>query len=78
MSKHNAVECYLQLLVSDYKDKDDFLIVDKELCEIFTKNSFQICKSVIKLDDIAVILELCNIERINFNVFMIFRNCRAV
>ncbi len=78
MNKHNAIKCYLQLFISNHKDKDDLLITDKKLGRVFMKNSSQVCKSVIELDNIAIILELYDVREINLNVFIIFRNHRVV
>ncbi len=78
MSKHNVIKYCLQLLISDHEDKDDLLITDRELDRVSAKDSSQICKSVIKLGDIAVISELCDVRRVNLNASIIFRNHRAV
>ncbi len=78
MSEHNAVECHLQLLVSDHEGEDDLLIANRKLGRVFMKDSSQVCKSVVELGDIAIILKLCDVRGINLNASMTFRDCRAV
>ncbi len=78
MSKHNAIECCLQLLVSGHEGEDDLLIADRELGRVSVKDSSQVCKPVVELGDIAVILELRDVSGVNLNASMTFRNCRTV
>ncbi len=78
MSEHDTVEHHLQLLVGDHEDEDDLLIANREFGRIFVKDSSQVRKPVVELNDIAVILKLHDVGEVNFNASMILEDCRAV
>ena len=78
MNKKKAIICCLQLLIKNYKNKNNLLNANKELYKISMKSRLQYYELIVKLGNITVITELWNVGEIDLNTFIRDEDCKAV